>query len=89
VARSSTNFRKYGRFFPEAPFLEVPKAVKVSVTEARNRLSELLREVETGAVIVVVRHGVPVARLQRVLVKKSTGEADSLVDFLDGLKLTL
>ncbi len=36
---------------------------KVSVAEAKNRLSELIVQVEAGEEISVTRHGKPVARL--------------------------
>ena len=35
----------------------------VSVAEAKNRLSELIRAVEGGDRVVITRHGKPVARL--------------------------
>ena len=37
--------------------------IHVNVSEAKTRLSRLLREVEAGAEIVIVRAGSPVARL--------------------------
>jgi prevent-host-death family protein len=40
----------------------------VSVAEAKNRLPELIRAVETGEEIVITRHGRPVARLARARV---------------------
>ena len=38
----------------------------VGAYEAKTRFSDLLREIEEGATIVVTRHGVPVARLSPV-----------------------
>jgi prevent-host-death family protein len=35
----------------------------VSVAEAKNRLPELIRAVEQGEVIVITRHGKPVAQI--------------------------
>ncbi len=35
----------------------------VSIAEAKNRLSELIRAVERGDRVVITRHGKPVARL--------------------------
>jgi prevent-host-death family protein len=35
----------------------------VSIAEAKNRLPELIRAVEAGAVVVITRHGKPVAQL--------------------------
>jgi prevent-host-death family protein len=35
----------------------------VSIAEAKNRLSELIRAVESGDRVVITRHGKPVARL--------------------------
>ncbi len=37
--------------------------MEVSVAEAKNRLSELIRAVEEGRKIVITRHGRPVAQL--------------------------
>jgi prevent-host-death family protein len=37
--------------------------VDVSVTEAKNRLTQLIRAVEAGEQIVITRHGKPVARV--------------------------
>ena len=36
----------------------------ISVAEARNRLTELIRAVENGERVVITRHGKPVAQLQ-------------------------
>ena len=36
---------------------------RISVAEAKNRLSELIARAETGEIIDVTRHGKPVARL--------------------------
>ena len=35
----------------------------VSIAEAKNRLPELIREVEAGGAVVITRHGKPVAQL--------------------------
>lgn len=40
---------------------------RVTVADLKARLSEYLRKVEAGEAIVVVRHGVPVARLERLV----------------------
>jgi len=37
--------------------------MEVSIAEAKNRLSELIRAVEGGDRVVITRHGKPVARL--------------------------
>ena len=37
----------------------------VSVAEARNRLTQLIRAVEDGESVVITRHGKPVAQLTR------------------------
>jgi prevent-host-death family protein len=37
--------------------------MEVSIAEAKNRLSELIRAVEGGEGVVITRHGRPVARL--------------------------
>jgi prevent-host-death family protein len=44
---------------------------QVSVHEARNRLSQLIKDVQAGEDIVIASHGKPVARL--VPVRGSTG----------------
>lgn len=38
----------------------------VTVADLKARLSEYLRKVEAGEPVVVLRHGVPVARLERI-----------------------
>jgi len=38
-------------------------AMDVSIAEAKNRLPELIRAVEAGGVVVIRRHGKPVAQL--------------------------
>lgn len=53
---------------------------QVSVREARNNLSQLIRDVQAGDEVVIANHGTPVARL--VPVRRSTG-ADILAA-LDG-----
>lgn len=37
----------------------------VNVTEAKNRLTELLKEVEKGTAVTIERHGKPIARIVR------------------------
>lgn len=37
----------------------------VSTTEAKNRLTELLRQVEAGEPVIIERHGKPVAQITR------------------------
>jgi prevent-host-death family protein len=37
----------------------------VSIADAKNRLPELIRAVETGETVVITRHGKPVAQLSR------------------------
>ena len=37
--------------------------VDVSIAEAKNRLPELIRAVENGEVVVITRHGKPVAQI--------------------------
>ena len=39
----------------------------MTVADLKARLSEYLRRVEAGEPVVVLRHGVPVARLERVM----------------------
>ncbi len=39
------------------------EVIEVGAFEAKNRLSELLRDAEAGRTIVITRHGRPVARL--------------------------
>jgi prevent-host-death family protein len=38
-------------------------AMDISIAEAKNRLTQLIRAVEEGESIVITRHGTPVARL--------------------------
>jgi prevent-host-death family protein len=39
------------------------RAVDVSIAEARNRLTQLIRAVEAGESVVITRNGVPVAQI--------------------------
>ncbi len=57
--------------------------MKVSVAEAKARLSELLREVETGERVVVERRGRPVALL-RAYDREKDGEEPSWFERLNG-----
>jgi prevent-host-death family protein len=43
---------------------------KVSVAEAKNRLSELIKAVENGESVTICRHGAPVAELVRTAAPK-------------------
>jgi prevent-host-death family protein len=54
---------------------------QVSVREARNNLSQLLRDVQAGGEVVIANHGTPVARL--VPVQRPNGQA--LLAALDSL----
>lgn len=46
---------------------------KVSVAEAKNRLSELIKAVENGESVTICRHGTPVAELVRTSTKTRRG----------------
>jgi prevent-host-death family protein len=46
---------------------------KVSVAEAKNRLSELIKAVENGESVTICRHGAPVAELVRTSKKTRRG----------------
>lgn len=46
---------------------------EVSVRDARNNLSQLIRDVQAGDEVLISNHGTPVARL--VPVRRSTGAA--------------
>lgn len=48
---------------------------RVGVHEAKTHLSRLLREVERGTEIIVVRAGKPVARIARAGEERSPGES--------------
>lgn len=48
---------------------------RVGVHEAKTHLSSLLREVERGTEIVVVRGGQPVARIARIGEERRAGES--------------
>ncbi len=54
---------------------------QVSVREARNNLSQLIRDVQAGDEVVISNHGTPVARL--VAIPRSTGR--SILAVLDSL----
>ena len=50
----------------------------VSLYEAKTQLSTLLREVESGAVITITRHGKPVAELRGLAAERQRPRAGSL-----------
>ena len=50
----------------------------VSLYEAKTQLSTLLREVESGAVITITRHGKPVAELRALAAERPRPRAGSL-----------
>jgi prevent-host-death family protein len=58
-----------------------------SVSEARNNLSALLREVRAGATVTITDHGVPVARLAPLLA--TTGVPASAIELAQAGRLVL
>ena len=77
--RSPVNFTKLGQNQPAA---DAGRAVDmaiiygytpemdVSIAEAKNRLPELIRTVEAGGIVVITRHGKPVAQLSPAPVER-------------------
>lgn len=57
----------------------------VSVTEAKNRLTELLVKVENGESVLIERHGQPIATIERVLAcsKPRFGTMKGRIQILD------
>ena len=43
--------------------MAIIRGMDISIAEAKNRLSELIRAVENGAEVVITRHGKPVAQI--------------------------
>lgn len=52
----------------------------VSITEAKNRLTELIRLAEGGETVNITRHGKPVAKISRALPRKGTVQWGSMRD---------
>lgn len=61
-------------------------AKQINVLEAKNRLSQLLKAVQTGEEVVIANRGEPVARLVPVRAqnrKAAKGNAGDILDWLD------
>jgi prevent-host-death family protein len=56
----------------------------IPLSEAKGRLTELVRRAEAGDDIVLTRHGQPAARLVPVARKPSDAEKEALLDALHG-----
>lgn len=52
----------------------------VSITEAKNRLTELIRLAEGGETVNITRHGKPVAQISRALPRKGKVQWGSMRD---------
>ena len=56
----------------------------ISVTEAKSRLTDLVRRAEAGDEVVLTRHGQPAARIVPIAQKPSRNEREALLDALEG-----
>jgi prevent-host-death family protein len=62
--------------------------MQVGVLEARNRFSELVRRVASGATVTVTRHGQPIARLVPAAPEVTEGEVEALMADARALRST-
>lgn len=53
-------------------------ATEIGAFEAKTRLSELLRETERGGSFVILRRGVPVARLVPIDAREASGDVGDI-----------
>ncbi len=58
--------------------------MQISVTEAKAKLTDLVRRAKAGNDVVLTRHGQPEARIVPVRRKPSAAERDALLDALQG-----
>lgn len=58
--------------------------MKVSVSDAKGKLTDLVRRAEAGDEVVLTRHGVPAVRLVAVARKASRDEKRALLEALRG-----
>ena len=56
----------------------------ISVTEAKGRLTDLVRRAEAGDEVVLTRHGQPAARIVPIAPKPSIQDREALLDALEG-----
>jgi prevent-host-death family protein len=56
----------------------------ISVSEAKARLTDLVRRAEAGDEVVLTRHGQPAVRLTPIAAKPSREEREALLDALHG-----
>jgi prevent-host-death family protein len=59
-------------------------AMKISVSDAKGKLTDLVRRAESGDEIVLTRHGRPAARLVAVSRQPSRADKRALLDALRG-----
>ena len=58
--------------------------MQISLTDAKAKLTELVRRAEAGDDIILTRHGQPAARLVPIARRPSDGEREALLDALHG-----
>lgn len=58
--------------------------MNIPLSEAKARLTELVRRAEAGDDIILTRHGQPAARLVPITRRPSDGEREALLDALHG-----
>jgi antitoxin (DNA-binding transcriptional repressor) of toxin-antitoxin stability system len=56
--------------------------MKYSVSEAKNRLPELLKAFEEGEEVVITRHGKPIAQLSVPVVRERKVQFDTMKDVI-------
>jgi prevent-host-death family protein len=58
--------------------------MQISLTDAKARLTDLVRRAEAGDEVILTRHGQPAARLVPIAHKPSEKEREALLDALHG-----
>jgi prevent-host-death family protein len=58
--------------------------MEIAVSDAKGRLTELVRRAETGEEVVLTRHGQPAARIVPATPHPSRAEKEALLDALTG-----
>lgn len=58
--------------------------MQISVSDAKGKLTDLVRRAEAGDEVILTRHGQPAARLVPITRKPSDAEREALLDALHG-----
>jgi prevent-host-death family protein len=66
------------------PLVQKGRAVEISVTDAKGKLTDLVRRAEAGDDVILTRHGQPTARIVPVAHKPRREDREKLLDALEG-----